>query len=194
MHPSGRFNKNTLQSILNEVYQPQRLRPVHRLDANTSGVVIFARTRAVARKIQPQFESRDVEKMYLARVLGHPAQDEFRSDTPIGQETEQAGLRLPSDEGLSASTEFRVLERHPDGTSLIEAKPLTGRTNQIRIHLWDLNHPICGDPAYLPERQLGATQTLSPDDPPMCLHAWKIAFQRPEGERIEFEAEPPAWP
>ena len=72
MHPSGRFNRNTLQWILNEVYYPQKLRPVHRLDANTTGIVLFARTRHFAGKLQPQFAAGEVAKEYLARIEGHP--------------------------------------------------------------------------------------------------------------------------
>ena len=81
--------------------------------------------------------------------------------------------------------------RDPDGTSLIEARPLTGRTNQIRIHLWDAGFPIVGDPLYLPGRVLGTTQTLAVNDPPLRLHAHRIAFQHPvTGERVTFSAEP----
>ena len=84
LHPSGRFNRNTLQSILNQVYYPQKLRPVHRLDANTTGITVFARTRYFAGQLQPQFASGNVEKIYLARIQGHPPDDSFACDAPIG--------------------------------------------------------------------------------------------------------------
>ena len=173
MHPSGRFNRNSLLSILNEVYAPEILKPAHRLDANTSGVVVFSRTRQIAARVQPQFENRTARKKYLARVLGHPDPDRFRSDTPISTKATQAGLRVPDPDGLASTTEFTVLSRNDDGTSLLEVQPLTGRTNQIRLHLWDLGFPIVGDPAYLPDGKLGETQTLSINDPPLCLHAWE---------------------
>ena len=72
MHPCGRFNRNTLTWILNEVYAPLRLRPAHRLDADTSGLVVLSKRRDVARRLQPQFETGRVEKKYLAKVYGTP--------------------------------------------------------------------------------------------------------------------------
>ena len=91
-------------------------------------------------------------------------------------------------------TVFRVLKRDADGTSLLEARPLTGRTNQIRIHLWHAGFPITGDPVYLPEGKRGDTQTLGVEDPVMGLHAWKLAFRHPlVGEKVSFEAEAPEW-
>jgi 23S rRNA-/tRNA-specific pseudouridylate synthase len=87
-----------------------------------------------------------------------------------------------------------VLQRDADGTALLEARPITGRTNQIRIHLWHLGFPINGDAAYLADGEIGETQTLAMGDPPLCLHAWKITFQHPlTKERVMFEAERPAW-
>jgi UPF0176 protein len=95
---------------------------------------------------------------------------------------------------LNARTEFRVKRRNADGTTLLEVRPLTGRTNQIRVHLWHLGFPICGDAVYLPGGKKGDTQTLRVDDPPLCLHAWRIRFRHPlNGEKVEFEAKPPAY-
>ena len=91
-------------------------------------------------------------------------------------------------------TVFRVLRRDADGTSLLEARPLTGRTNQIRIHLWHAGFPITGDPVYLPAGMRGDTQTLAPGDPVMGLHAWKLSFRHPlSREMVGFEAEVPGW-
>jgi UPF0176 protein len=194
LHPSGRFNRNTLQSILNDVYQPQKLRPVHRLDANTTGVVLFARTGAMARKLQTAFAAGAVDKLYLARIQGSPEAEGFVCDAAIGTATTDLGARDVDEQGLPAVTEFRVLRRFDDGTTLVEARPITGRTNQIRVHLWHLGWPIVGEQAYLPGRQLGETQTHGVDDPPLCLHAWRIEAEHPQsGERVAFEAAPPAW-
>lgn len=198
MHPCGRFNRNSLQFILGELYHPQSPRPAHRLDANTSGLVLFTRTRHFAKLLQRQFEGngRDgVEKEYLARVHGHPADDAFECQAPISDEPGQAGSRnVDVDNGLPAHTSFEVLARRPDGTSLVKAIPFTGRTNQIRVHLWHLNHPICGDPMYLRGRELGASQTLSVDAPPLCLLASRITFRHPlTGTKMTFEAELPEW-
>jgi len=97
-------------------------------------------------------------------------------------------------QGLSALTTFEVLERFDDGTSLVMCHPKTGRTNQIRLHLSHLGFPIKGDPSYDSESKSEATQTLTPEDPPMCLHAWKIELDHPETkERVEFEAPRPEW-
>ena len=194
MHPSGRFNRNTLVHFLHEAWHPEKPRPAHRLDANTSGLVVCARTRHFAKLLQPQFSRGEIGKTYLARIIGHPPEDSFTIDAPISEEPRALGARGIDDTGLEALTEFRVLSRDPDGTSLLEVTPLTGRTNQIRIHLWHAGSPIKGDPAYLPQGKRGDTQTLSVGSPPMCLHAWKIAFRHPlTGSPVEFTAEPPSW-
>lgn len=194
LHPSGRFNRNTLQSILNEVYHPQKLRPVHRLDANTTGVVLFARTGAMARKLQTAFAAGAVEKSYLARIQGVPPAEEFVCDAAIGTATTDLGARDVDEQGLPAVTEFRVLRRFDDRTTLVEVRPITGRTNQIRVHLWHLGWPIVGEQAYLPGRQLGETQTHGVDDAPLCLHAQRIEVVHPQtGERVKFEAAVPEW-
>lgn len=195
MHPSGRFSRNSLQHILNEVYDPEKPRPAHRLDANTTGVVVFSRTRHFARLIQPQFERGEIEKVYLVRVQGHPGQDEFVSEVPISAEPAELGSRKPAEEGgLPARTEFTVVERREDGTALLEARPRTGRTNQIRVHLWQLGWPVFGDPAYLLNGELGDTMTMPVGAPPMMLHAWRLTFTHPlTQERVSFEAPRPEW-
>jgi UPF0176 protein len=194
VHVGGRFNRNTLQFILNTVWHPLKPRSVHRLDANTTGVTLLCKTRHFASFVQPQFERGDVEKLYLARVKGHPPQDAFTCDAPISGEAGKLGGRNVDAEGQEARTEFRVLRRDADGTALLEARPLTGRTNQIRIHLWHLGFPIVGDAAYLADGEVGETQTLAVGDPPLCLHALRITFTHPlTKERVTFEAEPPEW-
>ena len=195
MHASGRFHRNTLQHILNEVYAPKYPRPVHRLDANTTGLVVFARTRHFCRLLQRQFLEGAVDKRYLVRALGHPPQDAFFSEAPISAEPDALGTRgIDELDGLPSRTDFQVIERCADGTTLIEAKLGTGRTNQIRVHLWQLGHPVVGDPAYLPDRRIGDTQTLDPEAPPLQLHAWKLSFQHPRsGVDMNFGTERPDW-
>jgi UPF0176 protein len=195
VHPSGQFNRNTLTHILSRVYEPQRPRAAHRLDANTTGLIVFARTRYTAGLIQPQFARGEIEKVYLARVQGHPAEDSFRCTAPISAESGETGSRtIDEQQGLPAVTEFTLLRRLDDGTALVEARPLTGRTNQIRVHLWELGLPICGEPLYLPGRQLGVKQTVSLDDPPLCLQSRNITFTHPlTRERRTFTAPLPSW-
>ncbi len=194
MHPCGRYNRNTLIWILDHVYRPQRLRVAHRLDANTTGVVVLSRNRPIAGQVQPQFERGEVEKRYLAKIRGVPAQESFSCDAPIADVAQRAGRREVDVAGLPSRTEFRVLHRFDDQTSLVEARPLTGRTNQIRLHLAHLGWPVCGDPTYGTPTDSPITQTLHPTDPPLCLHAWQIGLRHPlDGKRIHFVAPAPEW-
>lgn len=194
MHPCGRFSRNTLISILERVYSPHKLFLIHRLDANTSGLVVFGRDKRAANRVQQQFERREVKKTYLARVHGSPRISEFVSETRISESPCEAGARFPDPNGLEAKTEFRLLEVFGDGTSLVEARPLTGRTNQIRLHLWDCGHAIVGDPVYLPKGEMGRMQTIAVGDPPLCLHAIRLEFTHPEtGAWAVFEDDRPEW-
>ena len=192
VHPCGRFNRNTLQFILQQVYHPQRPRPAHRLDANTTGLIVCARTRHFAGILQPQFERGEVEKTYLVKVEGHPGWDKHVCDAPIGETPHEAGTReIDPESGRPARTEFEVLARRDDGTALLQARLQTGRTNQIRLHLRHLGFPVSGDPVYRADRESGVAPTLGLDDPPLALHSWKLSFLHPlTGQRLHFEAAP----
>ena len=194
MHPCGRFNRNSLQYLLNIVYEPQRMRLAHRLDANTSGVVVLCRSRTVANRVLPQFEAGEVFKTYVARVHGHPADDSFDCQASISSAPQDGGLRLIDEDGLSATTQFIVKQRLDDGTSLLEVRPLTGRTNQIRVHLWHRGFPIIGDPFYVAGGETGSNKSLEVEDPPLCLHAASIEITHPDSkERVTFNAALPDW-
>ncbi len=196
MHASGRFHRNTLQHLMNLACEaPHIPRPVHRLDANTTGIVLFARTRHFCRVLQRHFIEGAVDKRYLVRVIGHPPNDAFFSEAPISAEPQALGTHAVDEEqGQASRTDFVVIRRLDDGTALLEAKLGTGRTNQIRIHLWHAGFPVAGDPAYLPGGLLGDTQTLEPEAPPLQLHAWKITFPHPRtGEPMHFETDLPEW-
>lgn len=195
MHPGGRFYRNTLQHVLDTVYSPQKPRPSHRLDANTTGVVVVARTRHFAGQIQLQFADGQVHKVYLVRVTGHPVWDQLVCEAPISSDAGRFGSRtVDAAGGLPARTEFRARQRFDDGTTLLEARPLTGRTNQIRIHLAHMGFPVRGDPAYLTGGMLGERQTLDVDAAPLCLHAWRISLRHPlENQMVTFSAPSPAW-
>jgi UPF0176 protein len=157
--------------------------------------VLVSRTRIFAGNLQSQFAQRRVEKTYIVRVPGLISEDDFRCDVPISAGAgEQCSRTVDLENGLEARTEFRLLRRFADGTNLLAARPLTGRTNQIRVHLWYLGFPICGDPIYLPGKQLGRTQTLALSDPPLCLHAAQASFLHPLSmEPVEFNAPLPKW-
>jgi RluA family pseudouridine synthase len=195
MHASGRFHRNTLQHLLNLACAPHVPRPVHRLDANTTGLVVFARTRHFCRVLQRQFLDGSVEKRYLVCVNGHPGDDVFSCEAPISAEPGALGAHgIDEADGQPSRTDFRVIERRADGSALLEAVLGTGRTNQIRVHLRHLGYPVTGDPAYLADGLLGDTQTLATDAPPMRLHAWRISFRHPRtGEAMCFETERPDW-
>lgn len=191
---SGRFQRNTLQFLLNQVYRPQFPRPVHRLDANTSGINIFAKTKTFAAFLHQQFEEKTVKKKYLVKVGGVPLENEFVCKESIASEPTEVGARILDPQGLEAETHFRVLERFEDDTALLEAMPITGRTNQIRVHLWSLGFPVLGDPLYLQDKKLGKVQTLSVSDPAMCLHAWEIRFNHPiTRKEFSLKTEVPEW-
>lgn len=193
MHPGGRYTRNTLQQILNTIYRPQKPKPAHRLDANTTGLVIAARSRHFAGRLQSQFAEGRVRKTYLVRVHGHPVADELHCDAPIGRQARASGTRECDALGAPAATQFKVLQRLADDTTLLEARPLTGRTNQIRLHCVFLGFPVVGDAAYDGEDG-SPRQTLGVDEPPLCLHAWKLEFSHPvSGEAMSFTATPPIW-
>jgi RluA family pseudouridine synthase len=194
VHPCGRFYLNTLTSLLQYVYEPAELKLVHRLDANTTGLTLLARNREVATRLRKQFENNCVGKRYLVRCAGNPNEDLFGCSDPIARRRRRAGLRATHKDGDEAMTEFRVMRRHSDQTALLEARPVTGRTNQIRIHLWAMGMPVVGDPAYLKDKQLVAAQTLPLGAPPMCLHASSLSFTHPAtGQASKLTAPAPAW-
>ncbi len=194
MHACGRFHRNTLQYILDEAFAPWHVRAAHRLDANTSGVVVLSKTRHIAARVQSQFQRGEVQKQYRARIQGRLPASRIECNVPISREPDSCGARLPDPDGLPAQTQCESLRTFDDETSLIQVTPRTGRTNQIRIHLWDLNVPVCGDPLYLPDRQLGSQQTLEVKAPPMCLHAFRIGLTHPVSQHwVEFQAELPDW-
>ena len=118
----------------------QRVHVIHRLDRPTSGVLLFATDRDVARSLHQSFEKHEIDKIYLAVVSGYPKQESWNCSEPIRKEEESAER--------AAETEFLVLENLEHSLSLIEARPKTGRFHQIRRHLLHAGHPIVGDYRY----------------------------------------------
>jgi UPF0176 protein len=194
MHASGRYHRNTLEHLLNLTYAPEKLRPAHRLDANTTGVVVFSRSRRWARLIQPQFEFGQVEKTYLARIQGEPTEDHFSCDKQISDEAGWAGIRFVDQDGVSAYTEFSVSE------TLRQWRNATGSSTPDRPYSSDPPAPLAPGlqhrrRPHLPGRSRGGQkQTVDTDAPPMCLHASKLSFLHPvSNERISFHAPDPEW-
>jgi RluA family pseudouridine synthase len=191
IHAGGRFTLNTLTHLIQLAYSPERPRPAHRLDSDTTGIMVLTRTRHFAGILQPQFSRGEVDKVYLLRVYGHPSWENQRCEAQISQQ--KAIRTVNEEEGDDACTEFKVLRRDAD-SSLLEARPLTGRTNQIRLHAWHLGYPIIGDPVYLQGGQLTQAKGLTLGAAPLCLHAWKLSFQHPlTRELVSFETEQPNW-
>jgi tRNA pseudouridine32 synthase/23S rRNA pseudouridine746 synthase len=150
---------------------------VHRLDAATSGVVVFARNGTAARALSRAFQEQLVEKRYVALVSGGPRLDEGRIDAAI----EVIGGRARvSERGKPASTSWRVLSRGRHD-ALLELEPRTGRMHQLRVHLASIGHPIAGDRVY------GGSAASR-----LMLHAERIRFPHPKsGEPVEIVAAPP---
>jgi len=125
------------------------LRHVHRLDADTSGVMLFAKSEGAMHTMSDMFESRQMEKTYLAVVEGVPREQEWTCELPLGQDPKKFGrMRVDNtEEGKESETRFRVLQKNERFT-LIEASPLTGRTHQIRVHLAESGCPIMCDELY----------------------------------------------
>jgi tRNA pseudouridine32 synthase/23S rRNA pseudouridine746 synthase len=157
-------------------------RVVHRLDRDTSGLLVVALDDAAHRELSAQFRRREVAKAYCALVAGQPPSDAGEVDLPIRKDMVNTPLQLVDHErGKPSRTRWRVLERMPDRTRL-ELTPLTGRTHQLRLHLSSIGHPICGDDLYADERALRMA-------PRLCLHAERLAFAHPgSGERMSFSS------
>ena len=155
---------------------------VHRLDMDTSGIMLFARSPEVQRELSIQFERRSIKKTYIAWIEGRLGLDEGEVDLPLRKDMSQA---LPPrhvvdlEKGKPAQTKWRVSERKDERTRVI-LHPLTGRSHQLRVHMQSLGHPIVGDPIYgTPDKRL-------------MLHAHSLNLDHPvHGDRIELESVSP---
>jgi 23S rRNA pseudouridine1911/1915/1917 synthase len=160
--PTPKREARTLTSILNDDAGQKgvshRFHPCHRLDRETSGLIVYAKGKAVQEKMMDLFKARQVHKRYVAFVHGHPAHPQGTIRQPI--------------EGQAAITEYEVVEKRKDFV-IVEVRPLTGRTNQIRIHFKHIGHPVVGDTKYAFRRDFALKAKR------LCLHAQELAFRHP---------------
>jgi len=161
------------------------LRPgiVHRLDKDTSGLLLVAKNDASQLALSEQLSERSMEKHYRALVEGNIREDSGRIEAAIARSKKDRKKMAVDEEGREAITEWTVLERGR-GVTLLDVHILTGRTHQIRVHCKHIGHPVCGDPIYGSSR--GAKV------PRLMLHAYSLSFTHPTtGERLTFTAELP---
>jgi 23S rRNA pseudouridine1911/1915/1917 synthase len=154
---------------------------VHRLDKETSGVMIAARSPRAYLELKRQFKAREIKKVYLALVKGHMAVPEGRFDWPIGRHIKHGErMSIKTNRPRAAVTSYRTLKEFKD-VSLLEIRPLTGRTHQIRVHLSAAGHPLAGD------RRYGTGRGPKQKFPRLFLHAHKLSFRHPgTGDMMEF--------
>lgn len=156
---------------------------VHRLDRDTSGLIVMALEADVQRELSRQFAEREVDKVYRAVVFGSPANDSGLVDLPLRKDFDRPPRHMIDFiHGRQAQTKWRVVERR-GGRTVLEVEPITGRSHQIRIHLASLEHPILGDQLYAHDAALAMASRL-------MLHAEQLTLTHPQtGERITWRAE-----
>jgi 23S rRNA pseudouridine1911/1915/1917 synthase len=191
VHPSASYHKNTLTYLLRQEYGDDPPQIAHRLDRETSGLLLCGRTLDAERSLKMDFENRRVSKRYLAIVRGVMPDDAGRIELPIDRAKEGLHILMevtPEGEGYPCSTRYRVLARRDDAT-LVALAPESGRQHQLRVHLSALGHPIIGDKLYGPE---GVQTFLDYIDTGMtpalrlrlgherqALHAYQLTFTHP---------------
>lgn len=187
VHPARGHREGTLSQLLTDTVggvaggDPDRPGIVHRLDRDTSGLLVVARNEETHRLLQEALRKRLIEREYLALVEGLPPARTGTIEAPIGRHPR---IRTRMAVGGTASREARThftLERSLPGVSLLRLRLDTGRTHQIRVHLQAIGHPVCGDPEYGTAGMLGLTRQF--------LHATRLAFPHPiTGEPIEVNS------
>jgi len=176
---------------------------VHRLDKDTSGVMLFARTPEMHKELNQLFEDRKIIKIYHAIVEGTPANEEGTINAPIANDPQQSGKMRVFAKGKEAKTDYKVEDLYK-GFSLVSARIHTGRTHQVRVHMSFLGHPIVADPLYGNRTELNIqdikrgvklgkfTDSVHPLISRTALHAYSLAFKHPyTGELIEVKSEHP---
>lgn len=157
--------------------------PAHRLDMATSGILLFALSKAADRELKRQFREREPKKYYQALVWGHVEQDHGVVELPLICDWEnRPRQKICFERGKRAVTFYDVLQRYPNNTTRVKLTLITGRSHQLRLHMLALGHPILGDKFYAHPQ----AKALSPR---LCLHAESLQIQHPiTGETMEFTA------
>lgn len=190
--------KSSMQEALSNLFP--RVWTVHRLDRETSGVIVFALNEEAHRSLSVQFEKRQVEKTYLALVEGVPLPDHGSVEKPIGPHPGKPGHMTIIKSGKYALSTYKVEESFR-GYALLAVSIHTGRTHQVRVHMADIGHPLLADPLYgnsdvlylsqlkSNNFKLGKFQEETPLLQRTALHAWRLRFQHPRsGEPVSIEA------
>jgi tRNA pseudouridine32 synthase/23S rRNA pseudouridine746 synthase len=177
-------NKDCLITRLQENGYPEA-RIVHRLDWETSGLIVLARDADSHRELSRQFHDRETEKAYTALCWGEPELDSGRIEAPLRYDPPTKPRHVVDfEQGRHALTFWRVMERHGNW-SRVELTPITGRSHQLRVHMLTIGHPLLGDRLYAEGEALQLRDRL-------CLHASMLALTHPQtGERLRFESPAP---
>jgi len=207
VHPSGRNLTGTLIQQVHARYSagaelPVPIRLCHRIDKETSGIVLLAKGERSHRHIRKQFERRTVAKEYLAIVHGVPDTESGTIELPLGPaHASRVRMKMAVQEGgQEARTSWRVLERHGDH-ALLACVPYTGRQHQIRVHLAAIGHPLVGDKLYGEDEEYflkNARRTLEAHDfealqlPRQALHSHRLAWEALDGRAVEVTSPLPA--
>jgi 23S rRNA pseudouridine1911/1915/1917 synthase len=173
---------------------------VHRLDKDTSGIMVVAKTQLANAALTAAFAARDLDRAYLALVWGLPNPLAGDIEGAIGRDTrDRKRMAVVDRNGRAALTHYRTLRAWQTAVALLECRLATGRTHQIRVHLASRGHPVVGDPVYLRRVPAAARSLPQPirgqllDFPRQALHATRLAFAHPRtGQRLDFATEPPA--
>jgi 23S rRNA pseudouridine1911/1915/1917 synthase len=184
VHPARGHREDTLSQLLAPLLaggEPERAGIVHRLDRDTSGLLVVSRSQEVHRSLQAALANRKIEREYLALVEGRPPARTGTIEAPIGRDPRiRTRMAVGGVSPREARTHF-TLERALAGTSLLRLRLETGRTHQIRVHLQAIGHPVLGDPEYGTPGLLGLERQF--------LHATRLSFQHPvTGERVEVDS------
>lgn len=174
-----------MDALLANVYPDSRPHLVHRLDRDTSGVLVVAKTPSVARKLSDAFSSRETDKIYLALVIGVPRIKQGEINMPLAKGDDEGRGREKmaiNSKGKSAITRYRVIDQVAQEMALVELMPLTGRTHQLRVHMAAAGHPILGDGKYGGQQ---AFSTLVPEAKKLHLHAWRLSLPLKSGKTLE---------